>query len=239
MAEKKEDARPSRRPRRQGEGASRPKARRRRRRRPQAAEGGRRQGAGRGRRRRSARPSDGRQVVNAENEKVARRRAASRRSSACSVNEHLLYEAVKQYRAGGRRGHPHDQEPRPRLRLGQEALAAEGHRPRPRRRDPHPALAARRHGVRAPAPRLLLPMPKKARAAALRSAPQPAREGGRRSRWSTASTSTQPKTKALKGILDQLGVDGQDAARGPRAGRQPGPLGPQHPGREGGRPHRR
>ena len=94
------------------------------------------------------------------------------------VNEHLLYEAVKQYRAGARARHPRDQEPRPGLRLGQEALAAEGHRPRPRRRDPHPALAARRHRLR-PQPRdYSYHVPKKARVAALRSALSQRVQGG-------------------------------------------------------------
>ena len=95
------------------------------------------------------------EVVDAENQKVSDVRLHPE-VFGVQVNDHLLYEAVKQYRAGGRRGHPHDQEPRPRLRHGEEALAAEGHRARPRRRGPQPALAPRRHRVRTGAPRLLL-----------------------------------------------------------------------------------
>ena len=90
-------------------------------------------------------------VVNTSNEKVSNI-VLHPDVFRARVNKHLLYEAVKQYRAGGRARHAHDQEPRPGQRLGQEALAAEGHGTRPRRRDPHAPLASRRHGVRAPRP---------------------------------------------------------------------------------------
>ena len=92
-----------------------------------AAEGGqprrRRPGAGRTAKPKAAAPTpaadasrDGREGAVAGGERRATRGARARRCtprcSGCSVNEHLLYEAVKQYRAGARRGHAHDQEPR-------------------------------------------------------------------------------------------------------------------------------
>ena len=95
-----------------------------------------------------------------------RRRACTPRCSASRVNEHLLYEAVKQYRAGARARHARHQEPRAGLRLGQEALAAEGHRPRPRRRDRAPRSGGTAAPCSGPSPATTpTRMPKKARAA--------------------------------------------------------------------------
>src|SRR5687768_17753241 len=51
-----------------------------------------------------------------------------------------LFPYTTLFRSGTPR-HPRHEEPRPRERLGQEAVAAEGHRPRARRRNPQPAVA--------------------------------------------------------------------------------------------------
>ncbi len=71
-----------------------------------------------------------------------------------AVNEDLLWEAVKHYRAGGA---PEPTPPRTRSwcqRRGQEAVEAEGNRPRSRGLDPVATVASRRHGSRTSAPLL-------------------------------------------------------------------------------------
>ena len=72
-----------------------------------------------------------------------------------AVNEDLLWEAVKHYRAAAARGHACHQEPLARLRIGQEAVEAEGHGPGAYRLDPVAAVAAWRHGARAAAAHLM------------------------------------------------------------------------------------
>ena len=69
-----------------------------------------------------------------------RRARPARRGLRRRVRTDLLYEAVRHYQAESPR-HAQDQDPRRSLRLGQEAVEAEGHRPRARRRCAHPALA--------------------------------------------------------------------------------------------------
>ena len=64
-----------------------------------------------------------------------------------AVNEDLLWEAVKHYRAGQRVGHTRHQEPLARFRFRQEAVEAEGHRAGAYRLDPFATVAPRRHGA--------------------------------------------------------------------------------------------
>ena len=146
------------------------------------------------------------------------------------VNEHLLYEAVKQYRAGARARHARDQEPRPRL-------AARARSPGGRRAPAAPASArsAPRCGATAAPCSVPSPATTPTRHAeegargrpALR--PQPAREGRRRSRSSTASTSTQPKTKELKAHPRPAGRRRARRWSWTTSRPTPGPLRPQHP----------
>ena len=122
-------------------------------------------------------------VVNTSNEKVSNI-VLHPDVFRARVNKHLLYEAVKQYRAGGRARHARDQEPAP-------SSAARARSPGGRRAPAAPASArsARplwRHGgtVFGPEPRdYSYDMPKKARAAALRSAlSQRVQDGGAQGR---------------------------------------------------------
>ena len=75
------------------------------------------------------------------------------------LKEHLIYEAVCAYRAGGSERHPQDQEPQRGQRRNEEALEAEAHRPRPRRRQPLAAVAPRRNDPRPGPARLQLEFP--------------------------------------------------------------------------------
>ena len=64
-----------------------------------------------------------------------------------AVNEDLLWEAVKHYRAAQRGGHARHQEQEAGFRCGQETVEAEGHGARACRLDPFATVAARRHGA--------------------------------------------------------------------------------------------
>jgi len=122
------------------------------------------------------------------------------------VNKHLLYEAVKQYRAGGRAG--------THATKNRALVSGSGKKPwrqkgTGRARVGEIRTPLWRHGgtVFGPQPRdYSYDMPKKARAAALRSAlSQRAQDGGLKvvDHFDIA----EPKTKELKGIL--LGLDGK------------------------------
>jgi large subunit ribosomal protein L4 len=124
------------------------------------------------------------------------------------VNKHLLYEAVKQYRAGARRG--------THATKNRALVSGSGRKPwrqkgTGRARVGEIRTPLWRHGgtVFGPQPRdYSYDMPKKARAAALRSAlSQRAQDGGLKivDHFDLA----QPKTKELKKVLVQLGVDGK------------------------------
>jgi large subunit ribosomal protein L4 len=124
------------------------------------------------------------------------------------VNEHLLYEAVKQYRAGARRG--------THMAKNRALVSGSGRKPwrqkgTGRARVGEIRTPLWRHGgtVFGPVPRdYSYAMPKKARTAALRSAlSQRVQEGALRVVDSFPIEA--PKTKQLKGILDQLGVAGK------------------------------
>ena len=116
---------------------------------------------------------------------------------------------MKQYRAGGRARHPHDQEPRPRLGLGKKPWRQKG---TGRARVGETRNPLWRHGgtVFGPRPRdYSYAMPKKARAAALRSAlSKRVNEGALQGRR-PLPRSQPPKTKVLKSILEKLGVTGK------------------------------
>ena len=125
------------------------------------------------------------------------------------VKTDLIWEAVVHENAAERRG-THATKNRARQRLGQEAVAPEGHRPRPRRRDPQPAVAQGRHRVRAAAAQLRL------RAAAQGQAGRAARGARGRSWptarwwWSTSSTRRPTKkTKTTVAMFKTLGVAGK------------------------------
>jgi large subunit ribosomal protein L4 len=147
------------------------------------------------------------QVVNARNERVGDR-ALHPEVFGVEVNDHLLYEAVKHYRAGGRAG-THATKNR--------ALVAGSGRKLWRQKGTGRARIGSirsplwRHGgtVFGPQPRdYSYAMPGKARAAALRSAlTQRANDGGLRviDRFGI----DEPKTKVLKGLLVQLGIEGK------------------------------
>ena len=146
-------------------------------------------------------------VVNAENKKV-REITLAPEVFAVKVNQHLLYEAVKQYRAKGRRG--------THMTKNRALVSGTGKKPwRQKGTGRARAGEARnplwRHGgtVFGPVPRDYgYAMPKKARAAALRSAlAQRAAEGALR--IVEAFPVDTPKTKVLMGILGKLGVKGK------------------------------
>ena len=146
-------------------------------------------------------------VVNAENQKV-RDVTLAAEVFGVKVNQHLLYEAVKQYRAGARRG--------THMTKNRALVSGTGKKPW-RQKGTGRARAGEtrnplwRHGgtVFGPVPRdYSYSMPKKARAAALRSAlAQRANEGALQ--IVEAFPVDLPKTKVLKGILDKLGVVGK------------------------------
>ena len=114
--------------------------------------------------------------------------------------------------------HAHDQEPGARVRLGQEALAAEGHRAGPRRREraTRCGATAARCSVRSPAttrtrcPRRRAPRPCASRS---RSAARGRGQGGRGLRRRAA------EDEDPQGHAAQAGRLGQGAGRGPRAAR--------------------
>ena len=124
------------------------------------------------------------------------------------VNKHLLYEAVKQYRAGARRG--------THMTKNRALVSGSGKKPwrqkgTGRARVGEIRTPLWRHGgtVFGPVPRdYSYDMPKKARAAALRSAlSQKAEQGGLKivDHFDIAA----PKTRELKTILKGLGADGK------------------------------
>ena len=121
------------------------------------------------------------------------------------VNEHLLYEAVKHYRAGGRRG--------THATKNRALVSGSGRKPwrqkgTGRARVGETRTPLWRHGgtVFGPQPRdYSYDMPKKARAAALRSALSKRAQDGGLKVVDHFDLET-PKTKALKAILVQLGV---------------------------------
>jgi len=146
-------------------------------------------------------------IVDGDNRKISEH-ALRPEVFAVAVNEHLLYEAVKQYRASGRRG--------THISKNRALVSGSGRKPW-RQKGTGRARVGEirnplwRHGgtVFGPQPRdYSYSMPKKARAAALRSAlTQRFNEGGLRvvDRFGI----DQPKTKVLKGLLDRLGVEGK------------------------------
>ena len=147
------------------------------------------------------------QVVNSQNEPVGDR-ALRPEVFGVEVNEHLLYEAVKQYRAGGRAG-THATKNRALVSGSGKKLWRQKGTGRARIGSIRPPLW--RHGgtVFGPQPRdYSYSMPSKARTAALRSAlTQRANDGGLKviDRFAI----DEPKTKVLKGLLDQLGIEGK------------------------------
>jgi large subunit ribosomal protein L4 len=146
-------------------------------------------------------------VVNARNEPV-RELALSPAVFGGPVNRHLLYEAVKQYRAGARRG--------THMTKNRALVSGTGRKPwrqkgTGRARVGESRNPLWRHGgtVFGPRPRdYAYAMPKKARAAALRSAlAQRAGEGALKVVESFPVEA--PKTRQLQAILEQLGVAGK------------------------------
>jgi len=146
-------------------------------------------------------------VYDVENKPV-RETALSPEVFGVRVNEHLLYEAVKQHRAGGRRG--------THMTKNRALVSGSGRKPW-RQKGTGRARVGEirnplwRHGgtVFGPTPRdYSYSMPKKARAAALRSAlSQRVREGALK--VVEGFPLQAPKTKALKGVLDKLGIAGR------------------------------
>jgi large subunit ribosomal protein L4 len=146
-------------------------------------------------------------VLNTDNETV-REIQLSPTVFAGRVNGHLVYEAVKHYRAGGRRG-THKTKTR-------GEVAGSGRKPwrqkgTGRARVGEARTPLWRHGgtVFGPQPRdYSYSMPKKARAAALRSAlAQRLQEGALR--VVEGFPMETPKTKTLRGLLRNLGVAGK------------------------------
>jgi large subunit ribosomal protein L4 len=146
-------------------------------------------------------------VLSVENKKVGDR-LVSPEVFGVKVNDHLLYEAVKQYRAGARRG--------THMTKNRALVSGSGKKPwrqkgTGRARVGEVRTPLWRHGgtVFGPTPRdYSYSMPKKARAAALRSAlTQRFSEGALK--VVDAFPLEGPKTKILKGILDRLGVAGK------------------------------
>jgi len=146
-------------------------------------------------------------VVDAENQKVREVQLAPG-VFGVKVNEHLLYEAVREYRAGARAG--------THMTKNRALVSGSGKKPW-RQKGTGRARVGEirnplwRHGgtVFGPRPRdYSYAMPKKARTAALRSAlSQRVNDGALR--VVEAFPVDAPKTKVLKGILDKLGVLGK------------------------------
>ena len=146
-------------------------------------------------------------IVDGDNHKVSEH-ALRPEVFAVAVNDHLLYEAVKQYRANARRG--------THMTKNRALVSGSGRKPwrqkgTGRARVGEIRTPLWRHGgtVFGPVPRdYSYAMPKKARAAALRSAlTQRYNDGGLRvvERFGIE----QPKTKVLKQLLDRLGMEGK------------------------------
>jgi large subunit ribosomal protein L4 len=146
-------------------------------------------------------------VVNSANETV-REILLSPDVFAAKANAHLVYEAVKQYRAGGRRG--------THMTKNRALVSGSGRKPwrqkgTGRARFGETRNPLWRHGgtVFGPQPRdYSYAMPKKARAAALRAAlTQRLAEGA--VKVVEAFPVEAPKTKELAGLLARLGVAGK------------------------------
>jgi len=146
-------------------------------------------------------------IVDGDNRKVSEH-ALRPEVFAVAVNDHLLYEAVKQYRASARRG--------THMTKNRALVSGSGRKPwrqkgTGRARVGEVRTPLWRHGgtVFGPQPRdYSYAMPKKARAAALRSAlTRRYHDGGLRvvERFGIE----QPKTKVLKELLGRLGVEGK------------------------------
>ena len=146
-------------------------------------------------------------VVNAANETV-REIQLSPEVFGAKPNAHLVYESVKQYRAGARRG--------THMTKNRALVSGSGKKPW-RQKGTGRARAGEtrnplwRHGGTAfgPVPRdYSYAMPKKARAAALRVAlSERLREGA--VKVVDGFGVSEPKTKLLKGLLAQLGIVGK------------------------------
>jgi large subunit ribosomal protein L4 len=147
------------------------------------------------------------EVYDSENKKL-RDVAVHPEVFAVRVNDHLLYEAVKQYRAGARRG--------THMTKNRALVSGTGKKPwrqkgTGRARVGEARNPLWRHGgtVFGPTPRdYSYHVPKKALLAALRSAlSRRVQEGSLKvvERFPLEA----PKTKVLKGILDQLGATGK------------------------------
>jgi large subunit ribosomal protein L4 len=158
------------------------------------------------------------EVVNAENKRVRDIRL-SPQVFGVKVNPHLIYEAVKQHRAGARAG--------THMTKNRALVSGSGRKPwrqkgTGRARVGEIRTPLWRHGgtVFGPVPRdYSYRMPKKARAAALRSAlTQRLNEGALR--VVEAFPIEVPKTKELKGMLDRLGAAGKTVL----VDHQPGPA---------------
>jgi large subunit ribosomal protein L4 len=147
------------------------------------------------------------EVVNAANETI-REIQLSADVFAAKPNPHLVYEAVKQYRAGGRRG--------THMTKNRALVSGSGKKPwrqkgTGRARFGETRNPLWRHGgtVFGPQPRdYSYAMPKKARAAALRAALSQ-RLGEGAVKVVEAFGVEEPKTKVLKGLLAKLGIAGK------------------------------
>jgi large subunit ribosomal protein L4 len=146
-------------------------------------------------------------VLNTKNEKL-REQELHPDVFGVKVNDHLLYEAVKQYRAGARRG--------THMTKNRALVSGSGRKPwrqkgTGRARVGETRTPLWRHGgtVFGPTPRdYSYPMPKKARAAALRSAlSQRVAAGGLKVVDSFGIS--EPKTKSMKDLLARLEVKGK------------------------------
>ena len=124
-----------------------------------------------------------------------------------AVNEDLLWEAVKHYRAGATGRHARHQEQEAGLRLGQEALEAEGHGPRAHRFDPVATVAAWRHGART-ATALLRLRVSRARSCWARCVRRWREVGRRQADGGEAFEVKEPKTKSSARRWTALKVDG-------------------------------
>jgi large subunit ribosomal protein L4 len=146
-------------------------------------------------------------VVNAANETI-REIQLSPDVFGAKPNAHLVYEAVRQYRAGARRG--------THMTKNRALVSGSGRKPwrqkgTGRARSGETRNPLWRHGgtVFGPQPRdYSYSMPKKARAAALRAA-LTQRLGEGAVKVVEAFAVEEPKTKALAGLLARLGVAGK------------------------------
>ena len=146
-------------------------------------------------------------VFDAENQKVSELKLHPE-VFGVRVNDHLLYEAVKHYRAGGRRG--------THMTKNRALVSGSGRKPWKQKGTGRARVGSVRtplwrHGgtVFGPVPRdYSYSMPKKARAAALRSALSLRLNEGVL-KVVAGFPVDAPKTKVLKGILAKLGIAGK------------------------------